>query len=58
MLLSSFVVPDASAPRGRLYVDVRPSLRATDLSSLPAMNLTARVPLMDGSTPGRCSRSD
>jgi uncharacterized protein (TIGR04255 family) len=44
-----FLLPDASAPRGRLYVDVRPSLRATDLSPLLAMNLTARVPLENGS---------
>jgi uncharacterized protein (TIGR04255 family) len=44
-----FLLPDARAPRGRLYVDVRPSLRATDLSPLLAMNLTARVPLEEGS---------
>lgn len=40
-----FLLPDATAPQGRLYVDVRPSMRKSDLTRLLALNLTARVPL-------------
>ncbi len=42
----------ADEPRGRLYVDVRPSLRAADRMPLLTMNLTARV-LTPSSDPGQ-----
>lgn len=44
-----FLVPEpGEQARGRVYVDVRPSIRTADQHPLFAMNLTARVPATNG----------
>lgn len=40
-----FLLREEGEARGRLYVDVRPSIRLEDRHPLLAMNLTARMPL-------------